>query len=131
MVNLHEAAKPRSESATQAGLLARRAEVRRLIPCHFSLRYQAGPIAFEEALTAFTSSPQDVRRQMRLSRVCADYHPTRTQHTKVKGVGRIEADFRLAAALVFLKGEADDPAVIERRADDALSEISGVNVSGE
>jgi hypothetical protein len=55
-------------------------------------------------------------------------------HTEVKGVGRIktlEADFRLAAALVFLKGEADDPAVIERRADEALSEISGVNVSGE
>jgi hypothetical protein len=37
----------------------------------------------------------------------------------------------LAAALVFLKGEADDPAVIERRADEALSEISGLNVSGE
>jgi hypothetical protein len=44
---------------------------------------------------------------------------------------RFEADFRLAAELVFLKGEADDPAVIERRTDEALSEISGINVRGK
>ena len=42
-------------TATQAGMLARSARVRRLIPIHFSLRYQSEPDRLkEEALGAFT-----------------------------------------------------------------------------
>jgi hypothetical protein len=44
---------------------------------------------------------------------------------------RLEADFRLAAKIVFLKGETDDPAVIQRRTDEALSEVSGVDLRGK
>jgi ribonuclease Z len=43
-------------TATQAGLLARGAEAKRLIPFHFSLRYQADPKRLEEeALSAFAA----------------------------------------------------------------------------
>ena len=44
---------------------------------------------------------------------------------------RLEADFRMAAKIVLLKGETDDPAVIERRTDEALSEVSGVDLRGK
>lgn len=41
---------------------------------------------------------------------------------------RLEADYRLVADLVLQKEETDDPSVIERRTDKALSTISGVNL---
>jgi ribonuclease Z len=48
-------------TAAQAGWLARQAQVRRFIPFHFSLRYQAEPDRLvEEALGAFT----DGRREL-------------------------------------------------------------------
>lgn len=41
-------------TATQAGLLARRAQAERFVPFHFSLRYQPEPNRLkEEALAAF------------------------------------------------------------------------------
>jgi ribonuclease Z len=47
-------------TATQAGLLARKALVTRLIPFHFSLRYKSEPDRLEEeALKAFTSSADE------------------------------------------------------------------------
>jgi ribonuclease Z len=47
-------------TATQAGLLARRAEAKRLIPFHFSLRYQTDPKRLEEeALSAFADSQNE------------------------------------------------------------------------
>jgi ribonuclease Z len=48
-------------TATQAGLMARRAQVTRLIPFHFSLRYQSEPDRLkEEALRAFARSDSEV-----------------------------------------------------------------------
>ena len=48
-------------TATQAGILAHRAQVARLIPCHFSPRYQAEPDRLkEEALRAFTGSDNEI-----------------------------------------------------------------------
>jgi Protein of unknown function (DUF1353) len=43
---------------------------------------------------------------------------------------RFEVDFRMAAETVLSHGEVDDPAVIERRTDVALSLVSGVDLSG-
>ncbi len=48
-------------TAAQAGLMARRAQVTRLIPFHFSLRYQSEPNRLkEEALRAFARSDNEV-----------------------------------------------------------------------
>jgi ribonuclease Z len=48
-------------TATQAGLLARSAKASRLIPFHFSLRYNAEPDRLaEEALRVFTASDNEV-----------------------------------------------------------------------
>ena len=48
-------------TATQAGLMARRAQVTRLIPFHFSLRYQSEPNRLkEEALRAFAGGDNEV-----------------------------------------------------------------------
>jgi ribonuclease Z len=48
-------------TATQAGLMARRAQVTRLIPFHFSPRYQSEPNRLkEEALRAFAGSDNEV-----------------------------------------------------------------------
>jgi ribonuclease Z len=48
-------------TATQAGLMARRAQVSRLIPFHFSQRYQSEPDRLkEEALRAFARSDDEV-----------------------------------------------------------------------
>jgi ribonuclease Z len=42
-------------TAHQAGILARRAQVKRLVQCHFSMRYNgAGNTVWEEAQHAFT-----------------------------------------------------------------------------
>jgi hypothetical protein len=41
---------------------------------------------------------------------------------------RLEADLRLAADLVLSPGEIDDPVVVERRTDLALSQVSGVKL---
>lgn len=47
-------------TATQAGLIARRAHVARFIPFHFSLRYRSEPNRLrEEALSAFASSDHE------------------------------------------------------------------------
>jgi ribonuclease Z len=49
-----EAARKNHLTAHQAGALARRAQVKRLVPCHFSMRYSdAGNILWEEAQRAF------------------------------------------------------------------------------
>ena len=48
-------------TATQAGLLARKAQVKRFIPFHFSLRYQSEPNRLrQEALAAFAGTKQTV-----------------------------------------------------------------------
>jgi len=48
-------------TASQAGLMARQAQVTRLIPFHFSLRYQVEPERLkEEALRVFTGSDNEV-----------------------------------------------------------------------
>jgi ribonuclease Z len=48
-------------TATQAGIIARRARVTRLIPFHFSLRYQSEPDRLkEEALRAFAHNDDEV-----------------------------------------------------------------------
>lgn len=43
---------------------------------------------------------------------------------------RIEADFRLASEMVLSRGEVDDPYEIERRTDEAFSQITGVDLRG-
>jgi ribonuclease Z len=49
-----QAARKNHLTAHQAGALARRAQVKRLVPCHFSMRYSdAGNILWEEAQRAF------------------------------------------------------------------------------
>ena len=49
-----QAAQKNHLTAHQAGLLARRAQVKRLIPCHFSMRYTGlGSVLCEEAQRAF------------------------------------------------------------------------------
>jgi ribonuclease Z len=48
-------------TATQAGLMARQAQVTRLVPFHFSLRYQSEPDRLkEEALRSFTRGDNEV-----------------------------------------------------------------------
>jgi ribonuclease Z len=48
-------------TATQAGRIARQAQVTRFIPFHFSLRYQSEPDRLkEEALEAFAGSEDEV-----------------------------------------------------------------------
>jgi hypothetical protein len=44
---------------------------------------------------------------------------------------RLEADFRMAASRVFEEPETDDPIEIERRADEALSSVSGIDLRGK
>ena len=46
------------------------------------------------------------------------------------GDDRLEADFRLAAEKVLTRSETDDPHEIERRTDDALSLVSGIDLHG-
>jgi hypothetical protein len=44
---------------------------------------------------------------------------------------RLEADFQLAADDVLRRGETDDPDEIERRTDEALSVVTGIDVRGK
>lgn len=43
---------------------------------------------------------------------------------------RIEADFRLASEIVLSRGEVDEPFEIERRTDEAFSQITGLDLRG-
>ena len=52
------AAKKYHLTARQAGLLAREAQVKRVIPFHFSPKYKPTPLALtEETMAAFTGEP--------------------------------------------------------------------------
>jgi hypothetical protein len=44
---------------------------------------------------------------------------------------RLEADYRLTAEHVLRQGEVDDPSEIERRTDEALTAVTGIDLRGK
>jgi hypothetical protein len=59
------------------------------------------------------------------SAVAADVGP---RMVRTPAEDRLEADFRVAAALVLRRGETDNPSELEKRTDDALSFATGIDL---